>query len=211
MAENNIKPLNGLYNKLVKKGVNVPEDYATFEAAFTAPGKEGASNRHVLYDKVGKYGLQDGDDYSTWYSTYFQPISKNSSKARDAGTPMSITERNNMMAKTAGMMYANQNSAERAEKSMKRSKQRTGLSVGKAELGKNSNVAEMQTGEWDTEKNAPGKTYVTETGNEYETRFAADQEQNALDEARSNGRKRSNICCRKRHGLPKTLTEEPKR
>lgn len=210
MAENNIKPLNGLYNKLVKKGANVPEDYATFEAAFTAPGKEGASNRHTLYDKVGKYGLQDGDDYSTWYATYFQPISKNSSKARDAGTPMSITERNNMMAKTAGMMYANLNSAERAEKSMKRSKQRTGLSVGKAELGKNSNVAEMQTGEWDTEKNAPGKTYVTETGNEYDTRFAADQEQNALDEAREQREKTEQYLLQKKARLTEDLDRRAK-
>ena len=105
---------------------------------------------------------------------------------------MTDAERESMLGSADAIVSHSRASLRQAKNRMDYAHANTGLTVPKMRvgvrgsgvtLGQNTKVTTKNTG-WNTETGKPGKTFVTESGNEYEERGEADLEQNTIDEIR---------------------------
>lgn len=163
-----------------------------------------SGKRKRLYDATSKeydYGTYDsfskqlGFDEST-ASHSQKPVQKPSHPAQEprktSGTRMTEAERQNMLNGISGMVAQSKAGLQRAKNRMNYAKANTGLRTpsvslgvkgGGVHLGQNSKVVETKP-QYNAESGKVERSYITESGNEYEERGGADLEQNAIDEAR---------------------------
>lgn len=163
-----------------------------------------SAKRKRLYDATSKeydYGTYDsfskqlGFDEST-ASHSQKPVQKPSHPAHEprktSGTRMTEAERQNMLNGISGMVAQSKAGLQRTKNRMNYAKANTGLRVpgvtlgvkgGGVHLGQNSKVVETKP-QYNAESGKVERSYITESGNEYEERGGADLEQNAIDEAR---------------------------
>lgn len=163
-----------------------------------------SGKRKRLYDATSKeydYGTYDsfskqlGFDEST-ASHSQKPVQKPSHPAQEprktGGTRMTEAERQNMLNGISGMVAQSKAGLQRAKNRMDYAKANTGLRTpsvslgvkgGGVHLGQNSKVVETKP-QYNAESGKVERSYITESGNEYEERGGADLEQNAIDEAR---------------------------
>lgn len=163
-----------------------------------------SGKRKRLYDATSKeydYGTYDsfskqlGFDEST-ASHSQKPVQKPSHPAQEprktSGTRMTEAERQNMLNGISGMVAQSKAGLQRTKNRMNYAKANTGLRVpgvtlgvkgGGVHLGQNSKVVETKP-QYNAESGKVERSYITESGNEYEERGGADLEQNAIDEAR---------------------------
>lgn len=164
-----------------------------------------SGKRKRLYDATSKeydYGTYDsfsrqlGFDESTTASHSQKPVQKPSHPAQEprktGGTRMTEVERQNMLNGISGMVAQSKAWLQRTKNRMNYAKANTGLRVpgvtlgvkgGGVHLGQNSKVVETKP-QYNAESGKVERSYITESGNEYEERGGADLEQNAIDEAR---------------------------
>lgn len=164
-----------------------------------------SGKRKRLYDATSKeydYGTYDsfsrqlGFDESTTASHSQKPVQKPSHPAQEprktGGTRMTEVERQNMLNGISGMVAQSKAGLQRTKNRMNYAKANTGLRVpgvtlgvkgGGVHLGQNSKVVETKP-QYNAESGKVERSYITESGNEYEERGGADLEQNAIDEAR---------------------------
>ena len=164
-----------------------------------------SGKRKRLYDATSKeydYGTYDsfsrqlGFDESTTASHSQKPVQKPSHPAHEprktSGTRMTEAERQNMLNGISGMVAQSKAGLQRAKNRMNYAKANTGLRVpgvtlgvkgGGVHLGQNSKVVETKP-QYNADSGKVERSYLTESGNEYEERGGADLEQNAIDEAR---------------------------
>ena len=163
-----------------------------------------SGKRKRLYDATSKeydYGTYDsfskqlGFDEST-ASHSQKPVQKPSHPAQEprktGGTRMTEAERQNMLNGISGMVAQSKAGLQRTKNRMNYAKANTGLRTpsvslgvkgGGVHLGQNSKVVETKP-QYNAESGKVERSYITESGNEYEERGGADLEQNAIDEAR---------------------------
>ena len=163
-----------------------------------------SGKRKRLYDATSKeydYGTYDsfskqlGFDEST-ASHSQKPVQKPSHPAQEprktGGTRMTEAERQNMLNGISGMVAQSKAGLQRTKNRMDYAKANTGLRTpsvslgvkgGGVHLGQNSKVVETKP-QYNAESGKVERSYITESGNEYEERGGADLEQNAIDEAR---------------------------
>ena len=157
-----------------------------------------SGKRKRLYDATSKeydYGTYDsfsrqlGFDESTTASHSQTPVQK---PRKTVGTRMTEAERQNMLNGISGMVAQSKAGLQRTKNRMNYAKANTGLRVpgvtlgvkgGGVHLGQNSKVVETKP-QYNAESGKVERSYLTESGNEYEERGGADLEQNAIDEAR---------------------------
>lgn len=157
-----------------------------------------SGKRKRLYDATSKeydYGTYDsfsrqlGFDESTTASHSQTPVQK---PRKTVGTRMTEAERQNMLNGISGMVAQSKAGLQRTKNRMNYAKANTGLRVpgvtlgvkgGGVHLGQNSKVVETKP-QYNAESGKVERSYLTESGNEYEARGGADLEQNAIDEAR---------------------------
>lgn len=157
-----------------------------------------SGKRKRLYDATSKeydYGTYDsfsrqlGFDESTTASHSQMPAQK---PRKTVGTRMTEAERQNMLNGISGMVAQSKAGLQRTKNRMNYAKANTGLRVpgvtlgvkgGGVHLGQNSKVVETKP-QYNAESGKVERSYITESGNEYEERGGADLEQNAIDEAR---------------------------
>lgn len=164
-----------------------------------------SGKRKRLYDATSKeydYGTYDsfsrqlGFDESTTASHSQKPVQKPSHPAQEprktGGTRMTEVERQNMLNGISGMVAQSKAGLQRTKNRMNYAKANTGLRVpgvtlgvkgGGVHLGQNSKVVETKP-QYNADSGKVERSYLTESGNEYEERGGADLEQNAIDEAR---------------------------
>ena len=142
-----------------------------------------SNNREALRKELAdKYEVGDSAAFSAYLGYDAPAPAKPQEKpATSSGTPMSEEERRAMMDSTRTMMMgANQREKQAANK-MQYATANSGLQGNRhIVLGQNNNVVEKEpTYNPDTGKIQP--TYITESGNEYDSREGADLEQNIVD------------------------------
>ena len=164
-----------------------------------------SGKRKRLYDATSKeydYGTYDsfsrqlGFDESTTASHSQTPAQKPQTPVqkprKTVGTRMTEAERQNMLNGISGMVAQSKAGLQRTKNRMNYAKANTGLRVpgvtlgvkgGGVHLGQNSKVVETKP-QYNAESGKVERSYITESGNEYEERGGADLEQNAIDEAR---------------------------
>ena len=164
-----------------------------------------SGKRKRLYDATSKeydYGTYDsfsrqlGFDESTTASHSQTPAQKPQKVVqkprKTVGTRMTEAERQNMLNGISGMVAQSKAGLQRTKNRMNYAKANTGLRVpgvtlgvkgGGVHLGQNSKVLETKP-QYNAESGKVERSYLTESGNEYEERGGADLEQNAIDEAR---------------------------
>lgn len=164
-----------------------------------------SGKRKRLYDATSKeydYGTYDsfsrqlGFDESTTASHSQTPAQKPQKAVqkprKTVGTRMTEAERQNMLNGISGMVAQSKAGLQRTKNRMNYAKANTGLRVpgvtlgvkgGGVHLGQNSKVVETKP-QYNAESGKVERSYLTESGNEYEERGGADLEQNAIDEAR---------------------------
>jgi N12 class adenine-specific DNA methylase len=164
-----------------------------------------SGKRKRLYDATSKeydYGTYDsfsrqlGFDEPTTASHSQKPAQKPQTPVqkprKTVGTRMTEAERQNMLNGISGMVAQSKAGLQRTQNRMNYAKANTGLRVpgvtlgvkgGGVHLGQNSKVVETKP-QYNAESGKVERSYITESGNEYEERGGADLEQNAIDEAR---------------------------
>ena len=164
-----------------------------------------SGKRKRLYDATSKeydYGTYDsfsrqlGFDESTTASHSQTPAQKPQKAVqkprKTVGTRMTEAERQNMLNGISGMVAQSKAGLQRTKNRMNYAKANTGLRVpgvtlgvkgGGVHLGQNSKVVETKP-QYNAESGKVERSYLTESGNEYNERGGADLEQNAIDEAR---------------------------
>lgn len=164
-----------------------------------------SGKRKRLYDATSKeydYGTYDsfsrqlGFDESTTASHSQTPAQKPQKAVqkprKTVGTRMTEAERQNMLNGISGMVAQSKAGLQRTTNRMNYAKANTGLRVpgvtlgvkgGGVHLGQNGKVVETKP-QYNAESGKVERSYITESGNEYEERGGADLEQNAIDEAR---------------------------
>lgn len=164
-----------------------------------------SGKRKRLYDATSKeydYGTYDsfsrqlGFDEPTTASHSQKPAQKPQTPVqkprKTVGTRMTEAERQNMLNGISGMVAQSKAGLQRTKNRMNYAKANTGLRVpgvklgvkgGGVHLGQNSKVVETKP-QYNAESGKVERSYLTESGNEYNERGGADLEQNAIDEAR---------------------------
>lgn len=151
-----------------------------------------SGKRKRLYDATSKEY-----DYGTYDSFSRQLGFDESTTASHSQTPVqkprkTEAERQNMLNGISGMVAQSKAGLQRTKNRMNYAKANTGLRVpgvtlgvkgGGVHLGQNSKVVETKP-QYNAESGKVERSYITESGNEYEERGGADLEQNAIDEAR---------------------------
>lgn len=196
-----------LYDELKGGGADVgsPDEFNNW---LSAKGEQGYKNRLSVYNELKNGGADVGsyDDFRDWMGfravkpskPTSQTVAPKSAPAKPAqqskpkGTPMTETERQNMLNGISGMVAQSKAWLQRTKNRMNYAKANTGLRVpgvtlgvkgGGVHLGQNSKVVETKP-QYNAESGKVERSYLTESGNEYEERGGADLEQNAIDEAR---------------------------
>lgn len=202
--DDNIKKL---YDELKGGGADVgsPDEFNNW---LSAKGEQGYKNRLSVYNELKNGGADVGsyDDFRDWMGFRAVKPSKPTSQtvapkpapakpaqqSKPKGTPMTEAERQNMLNGISGMVAHSKAGLQRTKNRMNYAKANTGLRVpgvtlgvkgGGVHLGQNSKVVETKP-QYNAESGKVERSYITESGNEYEERGGADLEQNAIDEAR---------------------------
>lgn len=198
--------INKVYEELKGGGADVgsPEEFKNW---LSAKGAQGYENRLSVYNELKGGGADVGsyDDFRNWMgfkavkpsksaeqsTTSTKPTTAPSQK-KSKGTPLTEVERQNMLNGISGMVAQSKAGLQRTKNRMNYAKANTGLRVpgvtlgvkgGGVHLGQNSKVVETKP-QYNAESGKVERSYITESGNEYEERGGADLEQNAIDEAR---------------------------
>ena len=181
------------------------QDYNTFLKGFT--GNDHYENRKKVYDLLTANGAQIGDTYEDfmkkmWVSSApakpaapttpakAAPAKETPAKAKE--TPLTEADRQKMLDNVGNMMAQTDASLQRTKNRMDFAIANAGLRVPRVTIGdKNSGVRLGQNTkvvakkpQYNPESGKMEQTYITESGNEYKDRGAADLEQNTIDEAR---------------------------
>jgi N12 class adenine-specific DNA methylase len=175
------KPLQTLHRSLLKNNYDVPEDYNLFEQTLTAKGNEGYQNRLTLWKSLKANNYDVPEDYESFSATLFAPAQKSAPAAKTQGTvaPTWQEQMQQDIDDTQKTLGENRRTINR----IGNLQQRVGLDVPKTiRFGENRKVTKgpqrlnSKTGKLEN-------TYITPSGNEYESRELADMEQNAIDQA----------------------------
>ena len=204
-ADNNTKsPLseNGryLYNTMKEGGADVGTEQE-FHDFLNAPMEQGYKNRKQVWDTLRAAGADVGtyEDFKEFLGVHAvkprqaaptEPAEP--AKAPGEQTP-TAEDYARAARETATVVARGQETLQRSERQHKWQKANFGLSVPRTEmglgkedtglhLGENSHVVETEPTR-DAETGEVRRTYVTESGNEYDNRAGADWEQNAWDAA----------------------------
>lgn len=196
-----------LYDELKGGGADVgsPDEFNNW---LSAKGEQGYKNRLSVYNELKNGGADVGsyDDFRDWMGFRAVKPSKPTSQtvapkpapakpaqqSKPKGTPMTEAERQNMLNGISGMVAQSKAGLQRTKNRMNYAKANAGLRVpgvtlgvkgGGVHLGQNSKVVETKP-HYNAESGKFERSYITESGNEYEERGGADLEQNAIDEAR---------------------------
>ena len=196
-----------LYDELKGGGADVgsPDEFNNW---LSAKGEQGYKNRLSVYNELKNGGADVGsyDDFRDWMGFRAVKPSKPTSQtvapkpapakpaqqSKPKGTPMTETERQNMLNGVSGMVEQSKAGVQRAKNRIDYAKANTGLRTpsvslgvkgGGVHLGQNSKVVETKP-QYNAESGKVERSYITESGNEYEERGGADLEQNAIDESR---------------------------
>ena len=189
-----------------------------------------SGKRKRLYDATSKeydYGTYDsfskqlGFDEST-ASHSQKPVQKPSRPAQEprktGGTRMTEAERQNMLNGISGMVAQSKAGLQRAKNRMNYAKANTGLRTpsvslgvkgGGVHLGQNSKVVETKP-QYNAESGKVERSYITESGNEYEERGGADLEQNAIDEARFQSEQQEAYLLREKQRIEQEMNQRGK-
>ncbi len=218
-----------LYEQLKGKGYNVGGDQVEFDDLM----RNNKESREWAYKTATSEGLNVGGDQAEFDSIVAPAVQQQAGKAAqqvvdeydraagtperqeaDGGTSMTDGERSKAMAGAAsmqgrlaaGMEQADSrigNLSKRAEDPFRASRLNIGTPV---RLGENRNVQETGM-EYDPTTGDFGRKYVTEAGNEYRSKAAADLEQGRIDDAKARERDPINTALRDAYAERDRLAE----
>lgn len=173
------------------------QDYNTFLKGFT--GNDHYENRKKVYDLLSANGAQIGASYEEFMkkmqvapapaksTTPTAPAKPTPAKPKE--THLTEADRQKMLANVGNMMAETNASIQRTQNRMDYARANAGLRVPRVTIGdKNSGVRLGQNTKvvakkphYNPKSGKMEQTYITESGNEYTDRGAADLEQNAID------------------------------
>ena len=174
--------LKQIYSTLQNGGYR--QDYQTFEKAFT--GNDNYANRKKTYDLLTAHGAQIGGSYEEFMKKLQVSGSHSSMRTGKSGVagghPMSAAEKQQMMGNVTGLV-------ENAKAGVAGTRNRIANQMAivkkplnkSSRLGENKNVRENGYS-YNANSGKLEKTYVTTLGNEYNSRYNADQEQKQIDQ-----------------------------
>ena len=174
--------LKQIYSTLQNGGYR--QDYQTFEKAFT--GNDNYANRKKTYDLLTAHGAQIGGSYEEFMKKLKVSGSHSSMRTGKSGVagghPMSAAQKQEMMGNVAGLV-------ENAKAGVAGARNRIANQMAivkkplnkSSRLGENKNVRENGYS-YNANSGKLEKTYVTTLGNEYNSRYNADQEQKQIDQ-----------------------------
>lgn len=173
------------------------QDYNTFLKGFT--GNDHYENRKKVYDLLSANGAQIGASYEEFMkkmqvapapaksTTPTAPAKPTPAKPKE--TPLTEADRQKMLANVGNMMAETNASIQRTQNRMDYARANAGLRVPRVTIGdKNSGVRLGQNSkvvakkpQYNPKSGKMEQTYITESGNEFTDRGAADLEQNTID------------------------------
>ena len=174
--------LKQIYSTLQNGGYR--QDYQTFEKAFT--GNDNYANRKKTYDLLTANGAQIGGSYEEFMKKLQVSGSHSSMRTGKSGVagghPMSAAEKLQMMGNVAGLV-------ENAKAGVAGTRNRIAnhMTIVKKpfntskRISENKNVREKGYS-YNGNSGQLEKTYITTLGNEYDSRYNADQEQKQIDQ-----------------------------
>lgn len=181
-------PLQTLHKSLLDNNYDVPEDYNSFERTLTAKGDEGYQNRFQLWKSLRDNDYDVPDNYDDFRDTLFtakqpEPATYKPTAREMAGFQQTIGQAN-QAGKGATAAY---------DRRASNLQKRQGLRVPqRVTMGESNNLVEgeqhlnPETGELE-------QSYITSTGNEYQNKTIADQEQRQIDQAMRDERYRKSL------------------
>ena len=164
------------------------QDYKTFLKGFT--GNDHYENRKKVYDLLSANGARIGSSYEEFMKKMqVAPAPAKSTPAKPKGTPITEAYRQKVLANVGNMMAETNASIQRTQNRMDYARANAGLRVPRVTIGdKNSGVRLGQNTkvvakkpQYNPKSGKMEQTYITESGNEFTDRGAADLEQNAID------------------------------
>lgn len=164
------------------------QDYKTFLKGFT--GNDHYENRKKVYDLLSANGARIGSSYEEFMKKMqVAPASAKSTPAKPKGTPITEAYRQKVLANVGNMMAETNASIQRTQNRMDYARANAGLRVPRVTIGdKNSGVRLGQNTkvvakkpQYNPKSGKMEQTYITESGNEFTDRGAADLEQNTID------------------------------
>lgn len=173
------------------------QDYNTFLKGFT--GNDHYENRKKVYDLLSANGAQIGDSYEDFMkkmqvasapaksTTPTTPTKPTPAKPNE--TPLTEAYRQKVLTNVGNMMAETNASIQRTQNRMDYARANAGLRVPRVTIGdKNSGVRLGQNSkvvakkpQYNPKSGKMEQTYITESGNEFTDRGAADLEQNTID------------------------------
>ena len=179
--------IDQLYEALKKDGA-VNNSRENFRSKMLAPGKEGYQNRLQLYNALKADGAVDSPTYEEFRNRLglraANAVSLNKSGLTKVagGHPMSAAQKQLMLGSVRGLV-ANAKAGvagarDRIANQMAMVKKPFNTSP---QIGENKNVREKGY-RYNDNSGKLEKTYVTTLGNEYDSRYNADQEQKQIDQ-----------------------------
>ena len=178
--------LNQVYATLQQGGYK--QDYKTFLKGFT--GNDHYENRKKVYDLLSANGARIGSSYEEFMKKMqVAPTPAKSTPAKPKGTPITEAYRQKVLANVGNMMAETNASIQRTQNRMDYARANAGLRVPRVTIGdKNSGVRLGQNSkvvakkpQYNPKSGKMEQTYITESGNEFTDRGAADLEQNTID------------------------------
>lgn len=164
------------------------QDYKTFLKGFT--GNDHYENRKKVYDLLSANGARIGSSYEEFMKKMqVAPAPAKSTPAKPKGTPITEAYRQKVLANVGNMMAETNASIQRTQNRMDYARANAGLRVPRVTIGdKNSGVRLGQNSkvvakkpQYNPKSGKMEQTYITESGNEFTDRGAADLEQNTID------------------------------
>ena len=179
--------IDQLYDALKKDGA-VSKSRENFRSKMLAPGKEGYQNRLQLYNALKADGAVDSPTYEEFRNRLglraANAVSLNKSGLTKVagGHPMSATQKQLMLGSVRGLVANTKagvaGARDRIANQMAMVKKPFNTSP---RIGENKNVREKGY-RYNDNSGKLEKTYVTTLGNEYDSRYNADQEQKQIDQ-----------------------------
>lgn len=164
------------------------QDYKTFLKGFT--GNDHYENRKKVYDLLSANGARIGSSYEEFMKKMqVAPAPAKSTPAKPKGTPITEAYRQKVLANVGNMMAETNASIQRTQNRMEYAIANAGLREPRVTIGdKNSGVRLGQNPkvvakkpQYNPKSGKMEQTYITESGNEFTDRGAADLEQNTID------------------------------
>lgn len=174
--------LKQIYSTLQSGGYR--QDYQTFEKGFT--NKDNYATRKKTYDLLTAHGAQIGGSYEEFMKKLQVSGSHSSMRTGKSdvagGSRMSEAEKQQMMGNVTGLV-------ENAKAGVAGAQKRVANQMGivkkplnaSSRIGENKNIREKGYS-YNPNSGKLEKTYVTTLGNEYDSRYNADQEQKQIDQ-----------------------------